>query len=408
MRQQPNSTLGRRIVIAVEAYFPDEAGTPFLITQLARSMARRGCAVTVITSTPGEIVDEGGIKVVRTGPERQATSRLVARGLRMLRSAWSLAWHTRLRSAEADAVFVVVGPTLLPAFVTIGLLASRRCPPVIPIVHDLYPDAAVSAGAISPGSLVARLWRLATHLVLARARRVVVLGDDMRVRVEESYPAARNKIAVVPHWSVGDTVRRISRESSTEYKAHGLSGYFVLQYAGNIGLTHGVGTMLEGAALLASGAERNEVRFVFFGSGAASELVRKAETTRDSVVRYLGTRPRSAQTDFLACCDVTVIGYAPGMMGVSVPSRLPGVLAAGRPIIALADDESDLARLVRSRELGWVVKPGDAAGFVEAVREAKRNRDALAAMGDRVEREASHLSSLDSAADAYLSEAGIV
>lgn len=400
-------TEASRVLIAVEAYYPDEAGTPFLLTQLARAMARQGTLVTVVTSTPGESVDADGVEVVRTGAARQTTRRLLLRGVRMLHSAWSLAVQARRRAKQADAVFVVVGPTLLPTFVSIALVGLRRRPPLVAVVHDLYPDAAVAAGALAPTGLVAKAWRVATRMLFSRATRVIALGGDMSARIEGAYPMSRGKVEVVRHWSVGDTVRRIPREASSELVSNGLAGYFVVQYAGNIGLTHGVATVLDGAAALAADPEGDRYRFVFFGAGAASDLVRSAEKGAGSIVRYLGVRPRSEQTDFLACCDVTVVGYAPGMTGVSVPSRTPSVLAAGRPIIAIADDHSDLARLVREQGIGWVVSPGDVRGFVDAVREAKQAVALLSAMGDRVAAEAGRLASVDDAAKAYLRAAGL-
>src|SRR5262249_44265859 len=72
--------------------------------------------------------------------------------------------------------------------------------------------------------------------------------------------------------------------------------------------------------------------------------------------------------------------------GISVPSRMYNVLAAGRPILAAADPESELARLVNEEDVGWVVPPGDAASLAAAIRTARAERERLASMGARARR----------------------
>jgi glycosyltransferase involved in cell wall biosynthesis len=91
-----------------------------------------------------------------------------------------------------------------------------------------------------------------------------------------------------------------------------------------------------------------------------------------------------------------------GMSGISVPSRLYNILAAGRPIIAIADHDSEIAMVVREEEIGWVVPPGDPAAFVDAIADARRDPARLEAMGRRARIAAEQKYTRSHAIDAYL------
>jgi glycosyltransferase involved in cell wall biosynthesis len=80
---------------------------------------------------------------------------------------------------------------------------------------------------------------------------------------------------------------------------------------------------------------------------------------------------------------VSIISFNKGMTGVSVPSRLYNIMAAGKPIIAVAEPESELALVVCEEEIGWVVSPGDIGGLRTAILEAKSNPNLLLQMGQR-------------------------
>jgi glycosyltransferase involved in cell wall biosynthesis len=86
---------------------------------------------------------------------------------------------------------------------------------------------------------------------------------------------------------------------------------------------------------------------------------------------------------YLNACDIGLISFKPGMCGVSVPSRMYNIMAAGKPILAIADSDSELARVVREERIGWVVDPGNSRAISAAMVEAKSSPEELIAMGLR-------------------------
>jgi glycosyltransferase involved in cell wall biosynthesis len=85
---------------------------------------------------------------------------------------------------------------------------------------------------------------------------------------------------------------------------------------------------------------------------------------------------------------VAIVAFASGMAGVSVPSRMYNILAAGKPLIAVCDQESELAMVVREEEIGWVVEPGDEEALLSALRQSRHNPELLRNMGEKARKAA--------------------
>jgi glycosyltransferase involved in cell wall biosynthesis len=100
-------------------------------------------------------------------------------------------------------------------------------------------------------------------------------------------------------------------------------------------------------------------------------------------------------------CDASLISFMPGMAGVSVPSRMYNVLAAGKPILAVADDGSELEMLVREHGVGWVVRPDDVDGLVRTVESLLDRRQDLPAIGGRARALAERECRLETVVDRY-------
>lgn len=93
--------------------------------------------------------------------------------------------------------------------------------------------------------------------------------------------------------------------------------------------------------------------------------------------------PRDELPAALGTADVALVALLPGMTGVLVPSRMYNILAAGKPLIAIAERDSEVALLVEEERIGWVVEPSDAGAPVAAIADARRDEQRLAEMGTR-------------------------
>jgi glycosyltransferase involved in cell wall biosynthesis len=290
----------------------------------------------------------------------------------------SMGWSVAVHARHDDVVLVVTNPPLLP-FVA-ALAARARGARVALLIHDVYPEVLVAAGFAKPGSALVRIVAGLTRWLYRRVDQIIVLGRDMKALVERKLEGAAQQVVIIPNWGDVVRVRPQPRDANPVLAELGLRDKFVIQFLGNIGRTHGVDLLIDAARLLAADSR---VHFLFVGWGGRRAWLEG--TVAREQLGNVTVRPGCSDADlpdFLNAADIAVIPFLPGMSGVSVPSRLYNVLAAGKPVLAVADPDSELARVVLEEGVGWVVAPGDLAGLVEAIG-AAADPGARAEMGRR-------------------------
>ena len=255
-------------------------------------------------------------------------------------------------------------------------VALLKRKPYVYNIRDLYPDMAVGGSIVAPG-LVTRVWEHMHRWALGRAARVIVLGEDMRNRIlakgvkQERIEVVRDGAEMPPLAAV--------RAAADEQVVSAIRGnfQFVLLHAGNLGFYGAWETLLAGARSLAD----EGVGLVFVGDGAECGRLRAAANGLANV-RFLPFFPASKIPSVLAAADAHVITVKRGLEGVVVPSKMYGILAAGKPIVAVAPEECDVVTIGRKKGFSISADPDDPAEFVACVRELRQNPDRLRKMGE--------------------------
>lgn len=395
----------KRIWVISELYYPEETSTGYLLTQIAEGLARQ-FPVNVLCSQPtygarGQhaLWEEirNGVNIYRCWGTTLNKDVLPLRIINMVTITLSILINTLRHIRPEDCVIVVTNPPLLPF--SVGLACFLRRFKSILIVHDVYPEVLIVANVTQPRALLTRVTAYLTRILYCRMNRIVVLGRDMASLVRCKLPVEYQHIVTIPNWADIDLIYSARRCSNLLLTELNLTSKFVVQYAGNMGRTHGIECIALCAEKLLS---NSNIHFLFIGSGAKKDWLKNA-VYADGLknITILDNRPRSDQANFLNACDVAVISFMAGMAGVSVPSRMYNVMAAGKPIIAVADSESELACVVREEDIGWVVPPGDIDGLVVAITEAQGNPDRLVQMGQRARLAAETKYTLEKVNQAY-------
>lgn len=389
MTAQPECTVARRIWVVSELYYPELTSTGYFLTRIAEGLAP-DYRVVALCGQPTHSArgirapaheDRNGVHIVRARGTTLDKDRPVGRVLNMATVSLSMFLHLAAGLRRDDAVLVVTTPPPLP-FVTALACALRgsRC---VLLVHDVYPETLVAAGLIAPGGAIARLLSFVTGRMYARMGRICALGRDMRTLILGKMRGGRQPpVEILTNWAAEEVLQPQPRDANPLLAELGLTGKFVVQYAGNMGPLHAMEDLVEAARRLAPLAP--DVHFLFIGSGGKKrwlETTVRGESLAN--VSVLAPRPRTDQRVFLNACDIAVTAFVPGMFGAGVPSRLYNILASGKPIVAAVDRQSELSLVVHEEQVGWIVEPGDVDGIVSAVLEARRDRARLAAMGSR-------------------------
>ena len=374
------------ITIVTELYYPEETSTGYILTKIAEGLSNNN-KVTVLCSQPTysalgirapKYERRNQVDIVRCASSPFNKNKLIYKFINVAVISLSIFLRMLFHVTSKQQVLVVTNPPLLPylaAFVC--WLKGARC---ILLVHDVYPEVLIVVGMISPNGIVSRIGKFLSKCLYKNFDVIVVLGRDMRALILEKLGIeASKKIVVIPNWSDVSLIIPSEKAGNHLLCELNLNKKFIVQYAGNMGRTHGIEIIISAAEQLMA---NKEIHFLFIGSGAKRNwLEGRIKNNLHSNITLLPSKPRDESLIFLNACDVAIISFMAGMSGISVPSRMYNILAAGKPIIAIADPSSELALVIEEEKIGWVVPPGNKKMLEEVILYAKANNNELRMMG---------------------------
>src|SRR3954470_18059391 len=369
-----------RLLVLNQYYWPGIEATAQLLTDLCEALAE-DAEVTVITGmlhgnedAPRRLV-RNGVRIVRVPSTSFERSRLVARASNYVTYLTNALVHG-LRGRRPDVVLCMTDP---PIVADIALVVAKRYRvPLVVVSQDVFPEIAVQLKRLE-NPVAMRLLRSLVSLYLRRADRIVAIGDTMRRRLEEK-GAPPERVRVIPNWIHTSRLEPHERGNWWAEK-RGVKDKFVVMHSGNVGHAQDLDSLVRAATFL---RDLDDVAILVIGSGARhNELVALAELLEVEQVTFLYYQARDVLPLSLSAADVHVVGLAPGLAGYVVPSRLYGILAVARPVIPVADTESETAQVVDRVGCGIVVAPGRPELLARAIRDAHDGKYDLDAMGAR-------------------------
>jgi colanic acid biosynthesis glycosyl transferase WcaI len=272
-----------------------------------------------------------------------------------------------------DVILVMTDPPF--AGIVGAFIALLKRKPMVYNIRDMYPDMAVGGSIVEPG-LLPRVWERLHRWALRRAGCVIVLGEDMRTRIIEKGVDPR-RIAIVRDGAEILPQRAPEAPLDPEViRAIRADAKFVMLHAGNLGFYGAWDTLLAAARELS----REGIDFVFVGDGAHRARL-EAEASGLGNVRFLPFFPAGKIPSVLAAADAHIITIKRGLEGVVVPSKMYGILAAGKPIVAVAPRETDAASLGEKRGFAVFADPDSPRDLVAVVRALAADPARILSMG---------------------------
>lgn len=372
-----------RILFLNRSYWPDTEATGQLLTELCESLAD-DFDVHVLAGQPNAASEENWRdEPVRNGVTVHRVSHTVLPKSNMLLKAinfvsFAAACRRQILSLPTPEVVVFeTDPFLLP-FVA-NRLHRKRGVPMIGYLQDIYPDVAVALGKVKNSWFIRKL-REKMFSVYKRCEQMVVLSTDMKQLLLDS-GIEENRVDIIPNWADTDAIRPIPRDKNEFLQREGLQEKFVVMYSGNLGLTQRLEDFIEAAALL---QDEPEIEFVFIGRGAMkASLQKKAELLQLTNVRFLDYQPKEELAHSLSAADLHLIPLTKELSQCLMPSKLYGILAAGRPYLTNAPAGSALHRIKMSWDVGFIAKAQDPTVIAEMIQKIMSDGHTLKVMGDR-------------------------
>ena len=365
------------VIFVNRFFYPDHSATSQILSDLAFDLAAKGRRVVVIASRlryddPAARLPARervrGVEVRRVATTGFGRAGLAGRAFDLLSFHASAAFALLAAVRRGDVVVAKTDPPLIS--VVAGWAAALKGARLVNWLQDVYPEVAAALGVgVGPAIGLLTVLRDAS---LRQARINVVLGETMARRLT-AVPAARTRI--IANWVDERAVTPISRADNPLRRAWGLQDAFVVGYSGNLGRAHEHVAMLGAARAL---ADDPRIVFLMIGGGQQMEALRAAGPPN---LHFQPYQDAASLSQSLSAPDVHWISLRPELEGLIVPSKAYGVLAAGRPILAVAAADGEIARLVAAHGCGLQCDPGDAEGFAAAVRALAGDPDLVRRLG---------------------------
>lgn len=394
-------------VIFLNRYFaPDHSATSQMLSDLAFYLAGAGHEVCVVTScqryddaAAGLPLRERieGVEVHRVRTTRFGRDKLPGRALDYATFYLAAGWRLWRIARVGDVIVAKTDPPLIS--VVAAMVARLRGARLVNWVQDVFPEVAEALGMRALSGPQAGLLRrmrnaafrsAAANVVLSERMAAVVARADRQISRESpkgiSFGAqARfhsNRIHVIPNWANMEAILPVAAADNPLRREWGLADKFVVCYSGNMGRVHEFGTMLDAAQRLSTMAEA--IGFLFIGGGAQRDMVENEVRGRALPnVQFRPYHDRAGLSFSLGVGDVHLVSQRPEVEGYVFPSKLYGILAAGRPAVFIGDPQGEIAALVEREGIGVAVRQGDAAGLAEQLLRLSGDTTMREAMGAR-------------------------
>jgi len=384
-----------KIVFVINYFYPDYASTGQLLTELCLHL-QHDFDITVIAQQPGYAGEDyfsetkrftydklEDINITRIRLPKVDKRSKVSR-LRYIATYFFYALFLLYKENKVEYIYTISQPPILGGMIgTIGKVMKRA--KHIFNIQDFNPEQAEAVGYIKSNSLF-RLTRWLDMINCRFADHIITVGFDMQETLLKRFAKGRvTNNSVINNWTNEEEIyplNKVHPRVAGFLETHQLTGKFVIMYSGNIGLYYDLENLIKITKQLES---YQDLMFVFIGEGAVkSQLQEYVKEHQLSNVMFIPYQPKEDLIYSLNAADVHLVVNQKGIKGVSVPSKIYGVMASGKPVMGVLENGSEAYRLIEESGCGVVVEPQNYDEIVRQIHTLyKLDQDQLVAIGER-------------------------
>lgn len=280
---------------------------------------------------------------------------------------------------QYKAIIVYSNPPILPL---IAALADKLFnTKIIFVSYDVYPEIAQITNIISEDSTISKIMKVVNKTIFKHAHKVVALSNEMKDYLIKYRPTmSQNQVEVIPNWyedkgpsytpdSFGNKLFRSIRKNEN----------LIVSYFGNMGTAQDFDTIVDAIRQL---KDENTVKFVFAGHGNKMNMLKKVveEENLKNVTIFDFLHGQDFQ-DALNISDCFIVSLADGLTGLAVPSKTYSYMMAGKPVIAIIGEESDIAKDLTENDAGYAMEAGESTKLVKSIKNLCDDKDKRVRMG---------------------------
>lgn len=383
-----------RLLFFANYYKPDKSAMARLMTDLSEGLAD-DFDVTVVTSVPsyaGKIEDKYKHKrfyyedtkklhIVRVRVSENDKRSKIKR-IRHIMDYFFNAIRVVLKLGVFDLVYATTAPPVLGGVLgRLGKIITKGR--YLYVIQDFNPEQ-IEAIAYSKNKFMIKALRCIDYKTCKKADALVIIGRDMQETLDKRFPDGSIKGRYIHNWVDEVEMYPLDKNDSMvvsfkqKYK---LQDKYVLMYLGNLGLYY---DLLELLKIAGTFQDKKDVVFVFVGSGALESLMK--DYVKENNLNNIIFIPYVSGSDLLAAmnvADVHIVTNARGIKGVSVPSKIYGIMAVNKPVFGILEQGSEIWNVIEEADIGLVCETGNYIEIKDSIRYLIENRETIVEKGCR-------------------------
>lgn len=386
----------KNLLIYAHYYAPDVASTGQIVTELAEGMLDKFniTVICVVPSYTGKIEEKykkqkyykenlNGVNVIRIRVPEFTKANKKSR-IKNIVSYFFGAMHATLKAGKQDYVFSISQPPILGGLLGVWGKLTKHAK-FIYNIQDFNPEQTISVG-YSKNKFVLKVMMALDKFSCKRSNLIITVGRDLIDTVNKRFKNKKvPKTVLINNWINEKEIYPLeeNNEKVIEFKKkYNLENKFIIMYSGNIGLYYDLENILK----VIEKIKQEDVVFAFVGEGTVLEKLKdyKQEHNMDNVV-FIPYQDKKDLIYSLNAADVHWCVNAKGIKGVSCPSKYYGIAAAGKPILGVLEEDTEVRLLIEETKGGLVSSPEDYTSIEENIKWfiENANNEELKNMGNR-------------------------
>jgi len=369
----------KKVLVYAHYYFPDVASTGQILKELCEGM-RDEFEVTVICTVPsytGEIeeiykVDKyyseniNGIKIIRVRVPEFTKSDKISRINNLLTYFFRAIWTT-IRIDKQDYIFTISQPPILGG--VLGVIGKWfKGGKLIYNIQDFNPEQTIAVG-YSNNKFILKTALAIDRFSCYMSDKVIVVGRDMQETLHNRFSNIIPPNVFINNWIDETEVYPLEKNNENVLafkKKYGIQDKKIIMYSGNIGLYYDLENLIK---VIEKFKDRNDVVFTFVGDGTKKKEIETYTIEHQLTnVIFIPYQDKKNLLYSLNACDAQFCISAKGIKGVSVPSKIYGIMAAGKPIIGVLENGAEARFIMEETKCGLVSEPGDYESLEDNIR----------------------------------------
>lgn len=386
----------KKLLIYAHYFYPDVASTAQILTDLAEGF-KDDFYVTVICAVPsyGGIIEEkykskkyfeeeyNGVRVIRVRvPEFQKIDKKSR--IKNLFSYFFNSIGATFKVDKQDFIFTISQPPMLGG--VLGVLGKWiKGGKLIYNIQDFNPEQTIAVG-YAKNRLILDMAMMVDKFTCRVSDKVIVVGRDMQENLEKRFKNKKNipVNSCINNWINEKEIYPLEKDNENIQafkRKYGLEDKFVIMYSGNIGLYYDLENLIR---VVGKFKDRNDVVFAFVGEGTVKDKVKEyARINKLDNVKFIPYQHKKDLIYSLNAADVHWVVNAKGIKGISVPSKIYGVMAAGKAILGVLEEGTEARYILEKAKCGICSEPGDYKEIKKNIEYILNNKSLMTELGIR-------------------------